>query len=66
MHTKAWTGGSMPQPLSKIGLDERVTLRRLFQDALHTYSAHWGGLPDRDTMRILWRRARADAHATHR
>jgi hypothetical protein len=63
---KAWTGGSHPRPLLYVGHKERFFITHLFRDQVRTWAYGWGDFPDMDTMRIFWRRARFDAHATCR
>lgn len=63
---RAWTGGSLPERLSVIGPQERTTVRAFFREQLADWHTAWGDLPDADTLRVFWKRARFDAHATHR
>ena len=62
----AWTGGSVPAPLTQISTEERQLVSYLFHEQLNTWMNFWGDLPDKDTRRIFWSRARGDAHATYR
>ena len=63
---RAWTGGTPPRSLLRIGRLERALLRREFRRHLLAYRGYWGDLPDRRVMRLFWNRARHDAHATCR
>ncbi len=63
---RAWTGGSRPAPLADLPADERKTVSAFFREQLADWRLAWGELPDADTLRTFWRRARYDAHATHR
>lgn len=63
---RAWTGGSNPKPLLGLDGDERALVSKLFRDQFILYFTFWKDKPTRDTLRIFWRRARYDAHATFR
>lgn len=62
----AWTGGTPPRPIADIHNQERTLVSALFRNQILDFRAYWGELPDRDTTRIYWNRARHDAHATYR
>ena len=62
----AWTGGSSPRPWHDLGPKEKQIVKTFFLDQVADYSCYWGTLPDLSTARILWNRARHDAHATCR
>jgi hypothetical protein len=63
---KAASGGDAPRPLGELGRDERRTVSEFFREQVRTWLAFWHDMPNRDTLRILWNRARYDAHATHK
>lgn len=63
---RAWTGGTAPQPLAALNKSERSTVRAFFREQLNDWVAYWKELPPLDVRRTFWRRARYDAHATHR
>ena len=63
----AWTGGSWkPEGLEKISKDYRDLVSFFFREQMMDFGNFWGDLPDMDTRRIFWRRAKADAYATYR
>lgn len=61
---RAWTGGGYPGP----GFTPTQAFRRirsaLFRDQLVGWRCFWGDSPNRDTRRLFWKRANADAYAT--
>jgi hypothetical protein len=61
----AWTGGSAPDPLRAITRRERGLVRAEFREQARTFADYWGRLP-LDAARVLWIRARHDAHASIR
>ncbi len=63
---RAWTGGSTPVPLSQVSAAERRTVTAFFREQLSDWASAWSDCPPADVMRTFWRRARFDAHATHR
>lgn len=64
---KAWTGGSDPAPLATVHPHERGLITFLFHEQVCTYMTFWRiSSVERDTIRLFWRRARYDAHATYR
>ena len=65
IYHKAWTGGSRPAPLSTISRCERILISILFAEQVRDYVNAWGSI-DLETARVLWGRARYDAHATLR
>lgn len=62
---RAWTGGDGPRALGTLGI-ERRTVSEFFREQVTIWRDFWHDMPDRDTLRIFWNRARHDAHATHR
>ncbi len=64
--TKAWTGGTGPRPWSDVEGFERVYVSALFAEQVADWIECWGNMPEMDTARIFWNRARHDAHATAR
>lgn len=64
--TVAWTGGSTPRSPSSTSMVEHKVRKVLFRAAVAQWLAFWGDYPDHDTLRVLYRRARYDAHASVR
>lgn len=63
----AWMGGdSAPKELRKISRDYRNIITFFFREQLRDFSDFWKELPDMDTTRIFWKRAKADAWSTYR
>lgn len=63
----AWQGGdSAPKDLRKISRDFRNLITFFFKEQLEDFSDFWKELPDMDTARIFWKRAKGDAWATYR
>lgn len=63
MKTICWTGGSRPNKPSKVTQAETSVRSYLFREQIEAFRKYWGDYPDRDTLRIYFRRARMDAHA---
>lgn len=68
VYRRAWTGGSRPGSFWQSSRQERDYTRRLFREQVEIdcgrdwfFSTPFGVL---DYARILWNRARYDAHAT--
>lgn len=67
----AWTGGSKPRKLMQCSKEERKLRSLIFYESMVMVWDYWGdyrGLNKTalDTARILYNRARYDAHATFR
>jgi hypothetical protein len=62
----SWMGGSRPAKPTHTPSVEYTLASILFRDALHDFADYWHEMPDRDTLRTLYRRARFDAHASFR
>lgn len=62
----AWTGGSAPAPLLRISGTERRLVRVLFREQVAAWKDYWRRPLPADVRRILWGRARYDAHASVR
>lgn len=63
---RAWTGGTRPAPLLSLSAEERETVSAMFREQLADWASFWREPPPTDVLRTFWRRARYDAHATHR
>lgn len=69
MQKITWTGGSTPRPFSKTGLAERELVHKFFREQIADCGREWFFSTPFGVMnyaRILWNRARHDAHATRR
>lgn len=64
--TVAWMGGSRPKKFSDCSSAERNTVSYLFREQVAIFNQFWGSMPEMDILRIYWKRARYDAHATLR
>lgn len=62
----AWTGGSSPAKPSTLPRWQVAYRRALFREQVNTFRRFWGDMPNADTLRIFFRRAAGDAHATFR
>jgi hypothetical protein len=62
----AWTGGCRPAKPSAIGSKQAGVQKALFGEQVMDFLTYWGDSPNWDTLRIFFRRARYDAHATCR
>jgi len=62
----AWTGGDRPAMPSQVGPKFAGLQKLLFGEQVETFRGYWGDSPNWDTLRIFFRRARYDAHATLR
>lgn len=62
----AWTGGSTPAKPSQISAAQASVQKFIFAQQVADFFGYWGDYPNRDTLRIFFRRARMDAHATFR
>jgi hypothetical protein len=64
----AWTGGDRPGPYASLSLPEKKYVSGLFKDQIRCWKNYWQGgeNPPWDTLRIFYKRARYDAHATFR
>lgn len=57
----AWTGGCRPRKPSEISRAEAGVSKYLFAEQVATWFAYWGDYPDRDTLRLFFKRARYEA-----
>jgi len=62
----SWQGGSPPPAYRHSPPARRQLISHLFMQQVKTFAAYWSELPDLSTARILWNRAKHDAHATIR
>lgn len=63
---KAWTGGSRPNPIHKISLEELNYITYLFNNDVQEFESFWKEKATEDVKKRLWNRARYDAHASFR
>jgi hypothetical protein len=62
----AWTGGSPPPAYTVSPPGRRLLISEIFREQLQDFIYYWHELPNLDTARISWNRAKHDAHATIR
>lgn len=62
----AWMGGSRPPKPSQVNRNFCGLQKLLFGEQVEAFRGYWGDAPNWDTLRIYYRRARYDTHATTR
>lgn len=66
IETIAWMGGSRPAKPSQISAKQAGVQKYIFSQHVVTYRGYWHTEPDWETLRLFFKWARYDAHATCR
>lgn len=63
----AWMGGdTAPKTFRRISRDFRNLMSFFFREQIKDFKDYWGDMPDKDTRKIFWGRARVDSWASYR